>query len=92
MTMDAGTPLVEVKAFKNGNMHLRFAPDFMLALNVEAGRLLGWIRNPAQACDEMEISDPEERDAVAKSFGAAFKIGAPTTLLLGRATPETSTT
>lgn len=86
-----GTPLVEVKAFKNGNMHLRFAPDFMLALNVEAGRLLGWIRNPSQACDDLDISDPEERDAVAKSFGTAFKIGAPTTLLLGRAAPETST-
>ena len=85
MLMANGSPLVECKAFKNGNMHMRFDPKFMLALNVEAGRLLGWIRNPTEACDEMEITDPEERDAVALSFGTAFHIGSNTQLLLGSA-------
>jgi Domain of unknown function (DUF4942) len=45
--------LFEAKAFKNGNLHLRLAKKFILALNVEHGRLRGWIRTPAEAADEM---------------------------------------
>jgi hypothetical protein len=32
-------PLMQVKAFKNGNMHIKFAPIFIMKLNVENGRL-----------------------------------------------------
>ena len=46
-------PLMEVKAFKNGNMHLRMSQQFMLALNVEMGRLKGWITTPAEAVEEL---------------------------------------
>lgn len=46
--------LFEVRAFKNGNMHLRLNQDFMLALNVEHGRLKGWIKNAVEAAQELQ--------------------------------------
>ncbi len=46
--------LMEVKAFKNGNLHIKFDQKFMLALNVEAGRLKGWIHNAQQAAEELD--------------------------------------
>jgi predicted RNA methylase len=46
--------LFDVKAFLNGNMHIRVCPDFMLALNVEHGRLKGWIKNPKEAVEELQ--------------------------------------
>jgi Domain of unknown function (DUF4942) len=80
-----GKPLVAVRAFKNGNMHLHFAPEFMLALNIEAGRLLGWIRNPVDACDELDVPE-SDRAQVSGMFGSSFKISAePGCLLLGSA-------
>ena len=47
--------LVKIRAFKNGNLHLKFNQDFIKTLNVEASRLLGWIRSPQEAVDEMGI-------------------------------------
>ena len=44
----------EAKYYKNGNCHLRFRKDLMLALNVAAGRLFGWVTSPEQAADEMD--------------------------------------
>ena len=57
-----------------GNLHIHFDPKLMLAINVEAGRLLGWIRNPAEACDEMVVS-AEDAAQVAELFGSSFRIG-----------------
>jgi hypothetical protein len=53
-----GKPLTlfSVRAFGNGNMHFKFSQRFILALNVEHGRLKGWIKTPAEAAEEM--SDP----------------------------------
>jgi hypothetical protein len=68
-----GRTLVAVRAFKNGNMHVHFDPKVMLAINVEAGRLLRWIRNPAEACQEMEITGNDAKQ-VEKMFGASFRI------------------
>lgn len=76
-----GTPLAAVRAFKNGNMHIHFNPKVMLAINVEAGRLLGWIRNPAEACDEMDLNGDEAQQAT-QLFGTAFKIGSGSRQLL----------
>jgi len=73
LKLNNGQPLVAVRAFQNGNMHLHFNPKVMLAINVEAGRLLKWIRNPAEACQEMEITG-EDAKAVEKMFGSSFKI------------------
>lgn len=46
--------LFSVRAFGNGNMHFKFSQKFILALNVEHGRLQGWIKNPQQAAEEMQ--------------------------------------
>ena len=51
--------LFQVKAFKNGNLHFRFLPEAIKALNVEAGRLLGWLRSPGDVVDELGYSEEE---------------------------------
>lgn len=45
--------LVAIRAFKNGNLHLKFDQAFIKTLNVEASRLLKWIKSPQEAVDEM---------------------------------------
>lgn len=47
---------MEVKAHKNGNIHFKLNQDFLCRWNVEFGRIMGWLRNPHEACDELEIS------------------------------------
>jgi hypothetical protein len=46
--------LFRVRAFGNGNMHFKFNQRFILALNVEHGRLKGWLKTPAEAAEEMQ--------------------------------------
>ena len=46
--------LFDVRAYQNGNMHLRLNQSFMLALNVEHGRLKGWLRTAKEATEELE--------------------------------------
>lgn len=46
--------LFDVRAFLNGNMHIRLNQQFALALNVENGRLRGWIHTPSEAAQELE--------------------------------------
>jgi hypothetical protein len=46
--------LFDVRAYQNGNLHLRLNKDFILALNVEHGRLRGWINTPTQAAEELQ--------------------------------------
>ncbi len=48
--------LMAVRAFKNGNLHLKFKQKFIKTLNIEASRLLGWIKTPQDAVDEMGLS------------------------------------
>jgi hypothetical protein len=50
---------VEIKAHKNGNVHMKFNQKFMKMFNVEAGRLLGWLKSPEEASEETGI-DIEE--------------------------------
>ena len=71
--------LMEVKAFKNGNLHIKLNQSFILRLNVEFGRLMGWVKDAAQASDEMGV-DLEE---AAQSFGSNLHLN--NTLKLGRA-------
>lgn len=49
-------PLFEVRAFLNGNLHIRLAQDFAQALNVEVGRLRGWVANGQEAAEEMGVA------------------------------------
>lgn len=51
----------DVKTFKNGNIHFKFEKSFIQALNVEAARLLGWIKSPKEA--EAEFHENCEFDA-----------------------------
>ncbi|WP_261887485.1 class I SAM-dependent methyltransferase [Vibrio aerogenes] len=51
--------LFEAKAFKNGNMHIKFNQDFIMRLNVEFGRLKGWLKSAGHAGDELEIEAAE---------------------------------
>lgn len=48
-----GAVLFQVKGFLNGNVHLRIMPDAIKALNIEAGRLLGWVQNARDVEREM---------------------------------------
>lgn len=73
LMLDDGKVLVAVRAFKNGNMHLHFNPRVMLAINVEAGRLLKWIRTPSEAYEELQATEADA-DAVLAAFGSSFRI------------------
>lgn len=48
--------LFDCRAFQNGNVHLRFAQSFICDLNIENGRLRGWLKNGYEAAEELEIS------------------------------------
>ena len=59
-----------------------FKEAVMRAINVEAGRLLGWIRNPAEASEEMQLT-PKESKEIAGIFGKSFRIGPDAGLKIG---------
>lgn len=71
-----GEPLVEIRAYMNGNMHLRLNQHFALALNVEYGRLKGWLKTGAEAADELQ-----DKEAV-QFFGSQLQLGASSLLML----------
>lgn len=62
--------LFDVRAFLNGNLHLRLNKDFILALNVEHGRLKGWLKSGKHAADELK--DPKAE----KYFNGNIQLGA----------------
>jgi hypothetical protein len=74
-------PLFEVRAFYNSNLHIRLNQKFALALNVEYGRLKGWLRNGAHAAEE--LGDPE----APKYFGNQAKLCASSLLMLAGPAP-----
>jgi len=55
-------PFMEYKVFKNGNVHIKFDIEFMKALNVEAGRLCGWLNSPQEASEEFPAEMKENLD------------------------------
>jgi len=78
-------PLFEVKGFYNGNIHVRLGQSFALALNVEVGRLRGWLKTPAEAVEE--LGDAK----AAKCFGSHLRLGMASMKMLV-APPEAQTT
>ena len=58
-----GKILISVRAFKNGNLHIKFNQKFIRRLNVEFGRLKGWLKDEYQATDELNMPACEARDA-----------------------------
>jgi len=73
-----GEVLFEVRAFINGNLHMRFASDAIMAINVEAGRLLGWLKSPAEAATELEATQEQAE----RAWGSLAKLDAARTLAL----------
>lgn len=46
---------MNIRAYKNGNIHCKIDQEFMKKLNIEAGRLNGWVKSPKEAAEEMNI-------------------------------------
>lgn len=59
--MSDGRVLFQVKAFINGNLHVRIMPEAIKTLNVEAGRLLGWLHGPDDVERELGYSAEDAR-------------------------------
>jgi Domain of unknown function (DUF4942) len=74
--------LLEVRAFLNGNLHLRMNQKFALALNVEYGRLKGWLKSGAEAADELCDEN------AAHFFGKHLQLGLGNLPLLGYPSAE----
>ncbi len=70
--------LMQVKAFKNGNLHIKLNQDFLCRLNVEFGRLKGWIKSPKQGADELGI----ELGVSEEAFNQNLQIGHDQLLLI----------
>jgi SAM-dependent methyltransferase len=74
---------MKARFYKNGNVHLKFNQDFIKALNVEASRLLGWIRSPQEAAEEFpEDCKISENEAKKYFKGNFLLIGNPKQFLL----------
>lgn len=74
--------LCELKIYKNGNVHIFFNPKFIIALNVNVGRILGWLKSSDQAKEELDLTD-EEIEQVEK-FNTNVKLSKQTiNLMLG---------
>lgn len=71
-----GSLLFDVRAFLNGNMHIRLKKEFALALNVEVGRLRGWLKSGQEAADELGDK------SAARYFGTNIRLGASSLPLL----------
>lgn len=65
-----GKIVLDVRAFLNSNLHFRFRPEAIRAINIEAGRLLGWIRSVDEAVDQLGY----DRDEVERVFGSNLRI------------------
>lgn len=63
--------LCEIKAFKNGNLHLKLNRKFLVALNVEAARLLKWVKSPKEASEQIKETTYAEAE---QAFGTHIKL------------------
>ena len=63
-------PLMEVRAFLNGNVHIKFDNTFMLRWSVEFGRLSGWVKDAKDMAHEMDKPIEE----IAGHFGCNLNI------------------
>ncbi|ACC98521.1 hypothetical protein Emin_0968 [Elusimicrobium minutum Pei191] len=67
---DDSKPFMEVRAYKKGSIHIKFALEFSKALNIEAGRILGWLRNAEDASQELDIPTHEVSSYFNRNHGA----------------------
>jgi hypothetical protein len=59
--MGDGEVLFQAKGFLNGNVHLRIFPAAIKALNIEAGRLLGWLHSVDDVVSELGYTAKEAK-------------------------------
>lgn len=60
-----------VRAYLKGTLHFKFNQKFMRAWNIEAARILGWIKDPEHASREMD----ENVNDIKQFFGKNLRIG-----------------
>lgn len=63
--------LISARAYVNGNIHIKFHQVFLRKLNIEMGRLKGWIKDASEAACEMGIPIEEAVSA----FGSNLQLG-----------------
>ncbi|GIC77684.1 DUF4942 domain-containing protein [Moritella sp. F3] len=63
--------LFDVRAYQNRNLHFRFNQELICKLNVEFGRLKGWLRTSSQAAEELDI----DIDIANQSFSTNLRLG-----------------
>lgn len=69
-TKEKNLPIFDIKIYQNGNVHLFLAKEFALAINVNVGRILKWIRSPKEASEEMGYKEAD----VMQAFNANFEM------------------
>lgn len=60
--LKSGDIAFTVKGFKKGTMHFQFNQALIRAMNVEFGRIKGWLKNKKEAMDELNLSEAEVED------------------------------
>ncbi len=72
-----GDIFMEIKAFKNGNIHFKFNQKFIKAFNIKAAALLGWIKNKEEFEAEtgIKITDEEAKKYLNKNKTIDYKNG-----------------
>ena len=71
--------LFRVRAFINGNMHFQFLPEFIHALNIQHGKLRGWLNSKEDV--ERETLTKEDDKKVLDYFDRTLRIEASQFLL-----------
>ena len=59
-----------VRGHGNGNVHFQFNKEFIKKLNLEVGRLRGWIKTPKEAAENFDISEEEAQNY----WGGTFQL------------------
>ncbi|MDC9530262.1 DUF4942 domain-containing protein [Pseudoalteromonas sp. Angola-7] len=70
-TADKKVVLFTARPYLNGNIHFKFNQAYIARLNVEFGRLKGWISTPAEAKDEISGVD---LDCAKQAFRSNYKV------------------
>ena len=81
-----GETFMAVRAYKNGNIHCKMNQEFMKKLNIEAGRLNGWLKSKKETAEELDITIQE----VEKYYNTNLRI-APSGVKLLQIPAETKT-
>lgn len=60
--LESGEVLFEYKIYKNHNIHFKLNKDFLQALNIEVGKLKGWLKKPEDIMNEFKVSKKEAQE------------------------------